>query len=88
MRRARSQEFEPADRPVQLYESLLCLLAQGLVFASRATHAPLVERRAGAAIALLLIMSLWKLLLPPRVSATRCAFLLIGLICIVVLVSW
>lgn len=82
------QAFEPAERPVQIYESALCFATQLLAFATLWTHNRLVEIVAASAVALLLAMSLWKLLSPPRLSATRCAFLLIGIVCIALLVHW
>jgi cell division protein FtsW (lipid II flippase) len=82
----RPGEFEPADRPVQWYETAVCIAAQFLTFLSLGAHNRVVELAAGACIALLVIMSLWKLLVPPRFSATRGAFVLLSLICVWLLI--
>jgi drug/metabolite transporter (DMT)-like permease len=81
----RSADYEPADRPIRWYEFALCLVTQLLVFACRWTPNPLLEYTAIASTTALMATALWKLLLPPRLSATRCAFVLIGLIGIVLL---
>jgi hypothetical protein len=89
------QESEPIDRPVQWYELALLVIAELLAAAalgdvpqlpSQAAHSRIVEIAAITAAAVLLVVSLWKLLLPPRLSATRGAFVVIGLISIYLLV--
>lgn len=79
------EEFEPVDKPVRFYETLLCFTAQLLIFGALETHYRAAELAATASVALLLAVSLWKLLVPPRLSVTRCAFVCIGLICVVLL---
>jgi hypothetical protein len=58
-----------------------------LLFARQGRHDLALGLVVAASIALLMGMSLWKLLVPPRFSATRCAFILIGLLSIVLLLS-
>jgi hypothetical protein len=70
---------------MRLYELVLCLGAQLLVFAELWTHYRAAELAATASVALVIAVSVWKLLAPPRLSVTRCAFVLIGLICVVLL---
>ena len=85
MHTQRHEQFEPADKPVQFYELALCLVAQLVVFASLGTHNHVFELTATASVASLLALSLWKLFVPPRFSATRGAFVLISVLCVVVL---
>jgi hypothetical protein len=73
-------DFEPVDKPVMWYETVLCLAAQLLALAALSTHYRAVELAAAAWLALLIALSLWKLVVPPRLSATRCAFVFAGLI--------
>lgn len=82
----RHEEYEPADKPVRLYEYVLCAAPQVLWFVWQGTHSPITRLGAVVAIVLLLAVSLWKLLIPPRFSATRCAFVLLALIGIVLVV--
>jgi hypothetical protein len=79
------EDYEPADRPVKFYEFLLCIMTQALVGVGRYLHIAPAMPAAIMSIALLMAISLWKLLVPPRFSATRGAFLLAGVICIALL---
>ena len=74
------EDFEPVDKPMRLYETVLFLAAQVLAIAALSTHSRAVELVAVASLALLIALSLWKLLVPPRLSATRCAFVFAGLL--------
>jgi hypothetical protein len=79
--------FEPADRPVRWQESLLCLVTQLLTFLATWTHSPVAQTVAYVSILALMGLSLWLLLAPPRFSATRCAFIMCGLFCLVLLLE-
>lgn len=79
------ERFEPVDKPVRLYESLLNGAAQLLTFAFLWTHYQLWQLVATVAVAVLMGVALWKLLAPPRFSATRGAFVFTGLLCLVLL---
>jgi hypothetical protein len=68
-----------------LYETGLCLAAQLLAFVALTTHYPAVELAAAVSMALLIALSLWKRLVPPRFSAMRGAFVFIGLLCLFLL---
>jgi hypothetical protein len=82
-----SVPYEPTDRPVRFYELVVCFVAQVLLLAEQKTHSQGVELAAMSSFALLLALSLWKLLVPPRYSTTRCAFVLIGVLCLVLLLT-
>ena len=62
-------------------------MAQVLLLAEQKTHSQGVELAAMSSFALLLALSLWKLLVPPQYSATRCAFVLISILCLVLLLT-
>ena len=87
MRAERRDPFEPTDRPVQFYEYLVCLSSQLLLFAWEHTSIRGFWLGSFAAVALLVGMSLWKLLLPPRFSATRGAYIVVSAIAMVLLFS-
>jgi hypothetical protein len=74
------EDFEPVDKAVRLYEMGLCLAAQLLANAAMSTHSRAVKLAAVASMVLLIALSLWKLLVPPRFSATRGAFVFVGLL--------
>jgi hypothetical protein len=59
---------------------VLFLAVQLLAIAALSIHAYAVELAAAASMALLIALSLWMLLVPSRLSATRCAFVLAGII--------
>lgn len=82
----RREEFEAADKPVRFYETALCFVAQVLFFARVWTRSTVFALPAATAFALLIVISLLKLLVPPRLSATRCAFIWISILALVVLV--
>jgi hypothetical protein len=73
-------DFEPVDKPLRFYETGLCLAAQLPAFVALRTHNPSVELAAAVSMALLIALSLWKLVMPPRFSATRVAFVFVGLL--------
>ncbi len=79
------EEFEPADKPVRFYETMLCATADALLFVDRLADTRVVELAATAPAVVLIAVSLWRLLVPPRFSVTRCAFVLVGLLCLVLL---
>lgn len=81
------EEFEPADKPVRWYENVLCAIMQALWFLYIFTHVPVARLGTVVAIGLSLAVSLWKLLFPPRLSATRCAFVLIAILGIVLVLN-
>jgi hypothetical protein len=74
------EDFEPVDKPVRLYETVLFLAAQLLAIVALSTHSRAVELAAVALLALLTALTLWKLVVPPRLSATRCAFVFASLL--------
>lgn len=74
-------DYEPVDKPVRFYEYLLCLVALSLLIAAGWTQSRAAEIAAAASFALLIVVSLWNLLAPPRLSLTRCGFLFVGLWC-------
>src|SRR5262249_4418106 len=76
------KDVEPIDNPVRLYDIGLCAAAQLLTFAAQSTHSRAVELAAAASLVLLIALSLWTLLVPPRYSATRVAFVFVGLLCL------
>lgn len=76
----RHEPYEPADRPVRFYELALCLVIQLLLLVEQRTQSYPLELATALSLALLLALSLWKLLVPPRFSATRSAFVLVSLI--------
>lgn len=85
MQTRRREDYEPADRPVRFYESLLSIVTLLLVLAALYTHFSAAMPAAAASITVLMVVSLWKLLTPPRFSATRGGFVVACLIFIVVL---
>ena len=76
----RHEPYEPADRPVRFYELALCLVIQLLLLVEQRTQSYPLKLATALSLALLLALSLWKLLVPPRFSATRSAFVLVSLI--------
>lgn len=79
------ERFEPTDRPVRLYEYLLNGAAQLLTFVLLWTHLQTWRLVATVTVAALLGVALWKLLAPPRYSATWGAFVVCGLMCMILL---
>ena len=79
------ERSEPIDKPVRFYESLLNIAAQLLTFAFLWAHYQLWQLVATVAVAVLMGVALWKLLLPPRFSAKRSAFVVAGLLCLFLL---
>jgi hypothetical protein len=79
------EEFEPIDKPVRFYENLLNVATQLPTFAFVWTHYQPWQLVATFAAAVLMGVSLWKLLAPPRFSATRCVFVVVGLLCLFML---
>jgi hypothetical protein len=75
----RRDAFEPVDKPVKFYESMLLYTAEVLWLAAVFTHSRVAEIAAAASLALLIAVSLWKLLMPPRLSVTRCVSVFVGL---------
>jgi hypothetical protein len=65
------EEYEPVDKPVRFYEAGLCFGAQLLMLAAMATHYPAVDLAAATSAILLIALSLWKLVVPPRFSVMR-----------------
>ncbi len=80
-------ELEPVDKPVRLYEIGLLFVVAALYIAAMLTHHPATELAGAAATGLLIATCLWNLFVPPRFSATRCAFLCIGLVYLFLLVG-
>src|SRR5262249_4201471 len=71
-------EIEPADRPVRFYETALLVVAGALIAFALGTQNRPATLAAIAADGLLLAVSLWKLLAPPRFSTRRCANVIVG----------
>jgi hypothetical protein len=80
-----SKPFEPVNKPVQMHELLLNVATQLLTLVYLWTRIPTWRLVATTVVALLLGLSLWKLLVPPRFSATRVAYVIWGLICLALL---
>lgn len=80
MHTQRHEPYEPADRPVRFYEIALCLVTQILMLVEQRTQSHLLEMAAASSLAVLLVLSLRKLLVPPRYSATRTVFVLVSII--------
>ncbi len=81
------EDLGPVDKPVRPYEIALCIAALLLVGAALRAHFPAAEFTGMALVVLLIASSLWKLLVPPHLSETRCAFVLIGLLCLSLLLT-
>ena len=79
------ERYEPLDKPIRFYEKLLNVAAQWLTFAFLWTHYQAWQLVATVTVAVLMGVSLWKLLAPPRYSATRIVFVIAGLMCLVLL---
>ncbi len=80
MQKRERGRIEPADRPVPLYETALFVVAGALIAFALGTQNRAATLAAIAADALLLAVSLWKLLAPPpRLSTTRLARVMVGL---------
>jgi hypothetical protein len=72
--------LEPADKPVRFYENVLFVLSQLLWIASDYTGVLAVELVGAGVVAILTAVSVWKLLVPPRLSTTRGAYVVAGLV--------
>lgn len=85
-RATKRDEFEPADRPVRAYETLLCMAMNAALFSVYWWHVRPAEVIAGVLACILIVVALVKLLLPrPRFSATRGAYVFLGLLALVLL---
>ncbi len=81
MHTQQGEQFEPVDKPVRPYETVLFAVAMLLVMAAQSTLYQAVELAAAVAVALLMLaLPLWQLFVPPRFSSTRGAFVLMGVI--------
>lgn len=78
-------QFEPVDKPVRLYEVGALFVAGAMYIVALLTQYRAIELAAVAAESLLIITCVWNLLAPPRFSVTRCAYLCIGLVCLILL---
>ncbi len=81
------ERFEPVDKPVKWQEFLLCFITQFLTYWATQTHSPVAQTAALVSVAVLMGISLWLLLAPPRFSATRGSFILVGLLCLLLLLD-
>lgn len=85
-RAAKHDEFEPADRPVRAYETLLCMAVNAALFSVYWWHPRPAEIITAVLACILIVVALVKLLLPkPRFSATRGAYVFLGLLALVLL---
>ncbi len=72
------ERFEPVEKPVKWQEFLLCFITQFLTHLATQMHSPVAQTAALVSVAVLMGISLWLLLAPPRFSATRGSFILAG----------
>ena len=72
------KELESFDKPVRFYETLLCSAANQLTIAGWMTQGHAIELAAIGLFAVLMALSLWMFLVPPRYFATRAAFVVVA----------